>query len=117
MSADRDIKREGGAPIPFGVVLRAWRTHRGLSLRDLAMRTPYSHVYLWQIEKGLNPPTRKLCRWVDVALNAGGALRSAAGFEPDFGDVPGVDSCPTCGRSLDAREDRGGSGSPSPDGH
>ena len=41
----------------LGEALRQYRVARGWSLREMASRTPYQHVYLWDVEGGRRTPT------------------------------------------------------------
>jgi hypothetical protein len=61
-----------------GEALRRWRTQRGLTLRQLAERIHYSHVYLWEIEKGAKQPPTDLIALCDRHLDAGGQLVAIA---------------------------------------
>jgi transcriptional regulator with XRE-family HTH domain/tetratricopeptide (TPR) repeat protein len=57
-----------------GEALKRWRLQRHLSLRRLADLTNYTHVYLWEIERGTKPPQSDLIARCDRVLAAGGQL-------------------------------------------
>lgn len=57
-----------------GAALKRWRLHRGLTLRGLGDEVNYSHVYLWEIEKGTKKPTPEIIARCDHKLGAGGQL-------------------------------------------
>jgi Helix-turn-helix domain len=61
-----------------GEAIRRWRRHRGLSLRQLGNLLNYSHVYVWEIEKGVKPATHQFVAECDRRLNAGGQLLAIA---------------------------------------
>jgi transcriptional regulator with XRE-family HTH domain len=61
-----------------GQALRRWREHRHLSLRQLGKLVNYSHVYLWEIEKGTKPTTAEIAAACDDQLHAGGQLIALA---------------------------------------
>ena len=58
----------------FGAVLSGLRKEREMSLRELGHRTTFSHVYLWQIERGEKRPTVRVAEACDRELRAGGEL-------------------------------------------
>lgn len=58
----------------FGAVLSGLRKEREMSLRELGQRTTFSHVYLWQIERGEKRPTARVAEACDRELRAGGEL-------------------------------------------
>lgn len=66
-----------------GQALRRLRNTRGLSLRALADRINYSHVYLWQVETGSKPPQPELVKACDDHLEANGELVALAQREAD----------------------------------
>lgn len=61
-----------------GGALRRWRTQRRLTLRQLAKKINYSHVYIWEIEKGVKAPSSEFIAACDSSLQAGGQLIAAA---------------------------------------
>jgi transcriptional regulator with XRE-family HTH domain len=69
----------------LGDHLRKFRTDRGLSLRELARSTNYSHSYLWEIETGRRPFTDEVALRCDVVLATNGELVRLAG---SGGDMP-----------------------------
>jgi transcriptional regulator with XRE-family HTH domain len=65
-----------------GQALRRWRQRRGLSLRQLGRLVNYSHVYIWEIEKGSKPPTPDFIAACDTRLHACGELVAATAHKP-----------------------------------
>ena len=63
-----------------GQALRRWRQHRGLSLRQLGRLVNYSHVYIWEIEKGRKPPAPDFIAACDKCLQTRGELVAATGL-------------------------------------
>jgi hypothetical protein len=76
-----------------GEAIRRWRRQRGLSLRQLGNLLNYSHVYVWEIEKGVKPPTQQFVADCDRRLNAGGQLLAIAARHRSVDGAPG--SCDT----------------------
>ena len=74
----------------FGVALARLRDERGLSLRALAKLIPYTHVYVWELEKGRKPPTAQVAEFCDDALDAAGVLSSATDVPPSVGSDGGL---------------------------
>ncbi len=66
----------------FGAALARLREERGLSLRALAKLVPYTHVYLWELEKARKPPTAQVAEFCDDALDAAGILSGATDVPP-----------------------------------
>ncbi|WP_433501399.1 helix-turn-helix domain-containing protein [Sphaerimonospora sp. CA-214678] len=58
----------------FGASLRAARLRRGLTLRELARRTHYSHSYMSKVENGIKHPSVELAQRCDKVLDLGGEL-------------------------------------------
>ncbi|MFY1673371.1 helix-turn-helix domain-containing protein [Plantactinospora sp. WMMB334] len=71
----------------FGAELRRLRGQRGLSLRQLADATCYSHTYLWELESGRKQPGGvDVAERLDAALHSGGtlaALVTDTALDPD----------------------------------
>jgi transcriptional regulator with XRE-family HTH domain/tetratricopeptide (TPR) repeat protein len=67
----------------FGARLRALMERNGVSLRSLARRTFYSKSYLWDLTKGVKPPSLTAAQTLDDALDARGAL---IGLVPDLAE-------------------------------
>lgn len=61
-----------------GQALSRMRHHRHLSLRQLGKLVTYSHVYIWEIEKGTKPPAPEFIAACDSVLHAGGHLIALA---------------------------------------
>jgi hypothetical protein len=61
-----------------GEALRRWRVQRQLTLRQLGKMVNYSHVYVWEIEKGTKRPPPEFIAACDDRLHAGGQLIAAA---------------------------------------
>lgn len=89
-----------------GDALRRWREHRGLSLRQLGKLVSYSHVYIWEIEKGAKPPPPEFVADCDRRLEAGGQLIAIAArqrrVEGDARRGTGADFVAEWPESLDA---------------
>src|SRR5687767_10564294 len=58
----------------FGLELRRWRTDRGLTQRDLAVRVRYSRETIAAVEQARRYGSQELAERCDAALEAGGAL-------------------------------------------
>jgi transcriptional regulator with XRE-family HTH domain len=58
----------------FAATLRALRSERGLSLRDLARLAIYGKSYLHDLETGRKQPTAAVAERLDEVLSAGGRL-------------------------------------------
>ena len=71
---------------PFGRLLKAWRSRRGLSQLDLALAVRTSQRHLSFIESGRSAPSRdmilRLSGMLDVPLREQNALLHAAGYAP-----------------------------------
>src|SRR5689334_12198407 len=67
-----------------GPMLRAWRTSRGLSQLDLALRSGFSTRHVSFLENGRSQPSRQalltLADTIDVPLRDRNQLLAAAGF-------------------------------------
>lgn len=61
-----------------GDELKRRRKAAGLSVRALAGRIRYNHVYLWEIENGRKPALREVMQACDRELQAGGELERLA---------------------------------------
>jgi len=61
-----------------GEELKRRRKAASLSVRALAERTKYNHVYLWEIETGRKPALSDVMQACDRELEAGGALARLA---------------------------------------
>ncbi len=59
-------------------MLRQLREERAISLSDLALLVHYDKAYVSRIERGIQPPSEKVARLCDVALEARGDLVAAA---------------------------------------
>lgn len=79
----------GGA---LGALLREWRTSRGLSQLDLALRAGFSARHLSFIETGRARPSRQtllaLAETLDVPLRERNRLLEAGGFAPVYRHTP-----------------------------
>ncbi|TCO62341.1 ATP-binding protein [Actinocrispum wychmicini] len=64
----------------FGESLRSARTQRGLTLRELARRTHYSHSYLSKVENGVKRPSVELAQRCDKVLGTCGSLVQLVGL-------------------------------------
>jgi transcriptional regulator with XRE-family HTH domain len=78
--------------LPFGVLLRRWRTTRRLTQADLAFAANSSTRHLSCLETGRAQPSRemvmRLCEELEVSLRDRNALMLAAGFAPAFSERP-----------------------------
>lgn len=74
------------APIPFGALLRQWRTHRRVSQLDLSSEAAISTRHLSFVETGRSQPSRnmviRIAEHLDVPLRDRNQLLLAAGFAP-----------------------------------
>ncbi|GAA1385388.1 helix-turn-helix transcriptional regulator [Kitasatospora putterlickiae] len=59
---------------PIGVQLRRSRKARGLTQPQLGEITRFSASYISRIERGVEPPSRRLAQEVDRALDTGGTI-------------------------------------------
>lgn len=79
-------------PDRFGPLLRSWRTARGLSQMELALEADISTRHLSCLESGKASPTpgsiMKLAETLRVPLLDRNNLLIAAGFTPQYGDLP-----------------------------
>jgi len=77
---------------PFGSELRAWRTRRGVSQLDLAIRAGTTQRHLSFVEQGRSSPGRtmvlRLAESLELGLADRNALLLAAGFAPVFAESP-----------------------------
>jgi transcriptional regulator with XRE-family HTH domain len=78
--------------LPFGVLLRRWRTSRRMTQSDLAGVAESSTRHLSCLETGRAQPSRdmilKLAEHLEVPLRDQNALLLAAGFAPTFHERP-----------------------------
>lgn len=74
------------APVPFGALLRQWRTHRRVSQLDLSNEAAVSTRHLSFVETGRSQPSRdmviRIAEHLDVPLRERNRLLLAAGFAP-----------------------------------
>lgn len=82
---------------PLGVLLRRWRSARGLTQEALALEAAISPRHLSFIETGRAMPSRgtllRLCETLDLPMRARNELLDAAGFAPAFQETA-FDSLP-----------------------
>ena len=75
-------------PVPFGVLLRRWRTARRMTQTDLALAANSSTRHLSYLETGRSRPSREMvlrvCEHLEVPLRDQNTLLLAAGFAPAF---------------------------------
>lgn len=78
--------------VRFPSELRRWRTARGLSQLDLAIRAGTTQRHLSFIEQGRSRPGRdvvvRLAESMNLTLRETNALLAAAGFAPAFQEAP-----------------------------
>src|SRR5262245_30149731 len=85
---------------PFGLQLRRWRQHRGLSQLGLASRVASTSRHVSFLETGRSRPNRpmvlRLCEALDVPLRERNALLHAAGLPAAYPqrDLAGPDLAP-----------------------
>lgn len=76
----------------FGSELRAWRTRRGVSQLDLAIRAGTTQRHLSFVEQGRSAPGRtmvvRLAESLELGLGDRNALLLAAGYAPLFPESP-----------------------------
>jgi transcriptional regulator with XRE-family HTH domain len=76
--------------MPFGVLLRRWRTRRRMSQFDLALAAETSTRHLSFLETGKAQPSRemiaRLAENLEIPLRDRNGLLLAAGFAPAFGE-------------------------------
>jgi transcriptional regulator with XRE-family HTH domain len=76
---------------PVGVLVRRWRTARGLTQEALALEAGLSPRHLSFIETGRSAPGRavllRLCESLDLPMRARNQLLDAAGFAPAFAET------------------------------
>ncbi|ULP49120.1 helix-turn-helix domain-containing protein [Mycolicibacter virginiensis] len=76
------------APVPFGALLRHWRTHRRVSQLDLSNEAAISTRHLSFVETGRSQPSRdmvlRIAEHLDVPLRDRNRLLLAAGFAPIY---------------------------------
>jgi transcriptional regulator with XRE-family HTH domain len=74
--------------VPFGVLLRRWRTGRRMTQSDLALAANSSTRHLSCLETGRSQPSRdmilRLAEHLGIPLREQNALLLAAGFAPAF---------------------------------
>jgi transcriptional regulator with XRE-family HTH domain len=84
VSAEREL--------PFGVLLRRWRTNRRMTQADLAAVANSSTRHLSYLETGRSQPSRdmimRLAEHLEVPLREQNTLLLAAGFAPTFRERP-----------------------------
>src|SRR5438105_2376075 len=78
--------------LPFGVLLRRWRTSRRMTQADLAAIADSSTRHLSCLETGRSRPSRhmitRLAEHLEVPLRDQNTLLLAAGFAPTFRERP-----------------------------
>ncbi|ORI13875.1 transcriptional regulator [Rhodococcus sp. 1163] len=76
------------APVPFGALLRQWRSHRRVSQLELSSKAEVSTRHLSFVETGRSQPSRemvlRMCVHLDVPLRERNRLLLAAGFAPVY---------------------------------
>src|SRR6188768_2345436 len=77
---------------PVGLLLRHWRSARGMSQLDLAMQSGFSARHVSFIETGRTQPSRQallvLAETLDVPLRERNRLLEAGGFARVFTETP-----------------------------
>jgi transcriptional regulator with XRE-family HTH domain len=90
--------------LPFGTLLRSWRTRRRLSQLDLALEAEISSRHLSFIETGRSRPSRdmvlRLAEELDLPLRDRNALLLAAGYAPLYPERPLADHALAGVRSM-----------------
>lgn len=87
--------------VPFGLLLRRWRTQRRMSQTDLAMAAETSTRHLSCLETSKAQPSRemvtRLAEYLDIPLRDRNTLLLAAGFAPTFTErsVVGLEAAKT----------------------
>jgi transcriptional regulator with XRE-family HTH domain len=80
------------APVPVGVLIRAWRERRNLSQQRLAEAAAVSTRHLSFLETGRSSPSRAMVRGLaeqlELPLRERNRLLLAAGFAPDYDERP-----------------------------
>ncbi len=75
-------------PVPFGALLRQWRSHRRVSQLELSSQAEVSTRHLSFVETGRSQPSRemvlKICEHLDVPLRERNRMLLAAGFAPVY---------------------------------
>ena len=83
---------EGGVATAFGILLRRWRTARGMSQLTLATEAGISTRHLSFLETGRAQPSREMVQllagMLDVPLGDRNALLVSAGYAPAYGERP-----------------------------
>jgi transcriptional regulator with XRE-family HTH domain len=83
---------EGNVAAAFGVLLRRWRTLRGMSQLTLATEAGISTRHLSFLETGRAQPSREMVQllagMLDVPLGDRNALLVSAGYAPAYGERP-----------------------------
>ena len=84
--------RDGSAVSPIGKLLREWRSARGFSQLDLAMRAGFSSRHLSFIETGRTQPSRQallvLAETLEVPLRERNRLLEAGGYAHVYRQTP-----------------------------
>jgi transcriptional regulator with XRE-family HTH domain len=82
----------GPGPTPVGRLLRDWRTARGLSQLDLALRAGFSTRHVSFIETGRSQPSRQallvLAETLEVPLRERNVWLEAGGFADAYRETP-----------------------------
>ena len=77
-----------GNQVPFGALVRRWRTHRRMTQTDLALAAESSMRHLSCLETGRAQPSRemviRISECLDIPLRDRNTLLLAAGFAPTF---------------------------------
>jgi len=75
-------------PVPFGTLLRQWRTHRRLSQLELSSETTISTRHLSFVETGRSQPSRqmvlRIAEHLDIPLRERNRMLLAAGLAPHY---------------------------------
>ena len=83
---------EGGVATAFCILLRRWRTARGMSQLTLATEAGISTRHLSFLETGRAQPSREMVQllagMLDVPLGDRNALLVSAGYAPAYGERP-----------------------------
>ena len=76
------------APVPFGTLLRQWRTHRRLSQLALSSEADVSTRHLSFVETGRSQPSRemvlRIAEHLDIPLRERNRMLLAAGLAPNY---------------------------------
>src|SRR5687767_13327715 len=91
-SASSAASQAGGRTTPLGHLLREWRSARGMSQLDLALRAGFSARHVSFIETGRTQPSRQallvLAETLDVPLRERNKLLEAGGYAHIYKQTP-----------------------------